>query len=488
MKQLQDMIQKGKEEDSYRYMRRRGGGNDLVNEDGCIHIMQENDWRMTDLMSFLPKTSHGEKNNNIFLFAYTHYHEVVTSQRTKSEHEDLINNLKIVKTKKEKDTLLKQWKDDHPQLPVDEQGNYVNVQKKEKPVPIRYTRQLGRVDYQRLAGMQRRELADLDRIMTEFDNAHGADPKRSRKFKAMRTALQELRTAYRSMPELDPADQRINPGEKTGPEQKWELDQKLTNSYALLERKRQALKQATDSYLDIWHWKLHLSENNQKRVNAAKMLSGMVMDTPASGLFYKSSRALEESRNSVAASTNAYEQNHYLTNQIHSMMQLTLRDNVKALGPEDPRREAGLRVMKAQERLWNYSQSTLHTEKKPAKEKESGGRREHGKEKERVPLEELVQEENENKIAKVPEKENIDAKNEVKASVFADLNTIKAYAGEQAPDTLKNAIDRILSEDKLPEPKRIRWVLNELYLSGSKTLKERRMAKKENEKVFAKQP
>lgn len=451
LKELQSMIKKGREDkklhfsNSDEYMTKT-----LINPEGSIHIVQDDEWKKLNL-SLLTTGKRGEQN--LFSMALGHFRDYMKVQQQKEIFEFAQINMKLAVTQKRKDEILEKLHKTHPGVRVDAEGNLIrpeNPENQKKSAAIRYTGQADKVDYRKLAELQKKELADLEEMKRRFDEAHGSlnDAKRSTKFMTMRSALEDLTNEYQRMRELDPAENLINGAQNA----EQNRDRNLADCYARIEKKRQNLKEAIDTYLNIRHWKTKPSENNQKRINTARVLSDFVKDAPSSEQFYKSSKAVQDIRIKRETAQDAYEQNRYLTNQIHSMMKNTLLDNVNALKLDDPLREKGRHAVKAFEHLWNYSQNAVTVEKEPAQKKE------------RVSMEELLREEQRKKAEALPDNNQL----------CEDLKTIKEYAPE-----LSESINRILEEKDQIAPKRVGIVLNELYTNESRIAKERKEASKE---------
>ncbi len=482
---LQDMIKRGKKKKESPFILREGQNQtyDLVNTGGTIHTMKKEDWKKLTLEALIPKN---RDDRNIFYFAGTN-RKLLTEKATQEElYKNLLESLKKAKSEEDKKLQVHMWNTSYPNRYVDAEGHFTEQKKKEpEPAPLRYTKQAEEIDYKKLASMQEKELADLDQMLKQFNEAHGSEEyvNRSEKFKAMRAALVDLKNVYARMDGLNPDKVLIDEQEKKNLEEN--RDKNLLNCYKQIEEKRQNLKQAVDTYLKIWHWRLKPSENNQKRINTAKQLSALVMDAPASEQFYKSSRSLQNAKRSKAAANDSFEQGRYLTNEIHSRMKLTLRDNVSALKPGDALRAKGMKAMEAHERLWNYSQSRISAETEAEKTT-----------KEKTSLAELLEEANREKQAELPDKKQI----------RADLEAIKEYAqGKGYDDKFIERIDQILEEDAKKEdvkeedvkenlkedpkeninvvkgitPGRVGGILSELFISGSKDVKEKKAAVRE---------
>lgn len=458
LKDLQSMISKGRKNTELEFVTGFRNVGVLKNPKGTIHIMRENDWQQLNLSQLLPEK---EDNKNIFLFANSQRSRVEKKNGFLRFNQDIKKNLQKAKTPQERKKWLDEWTDWYPNIPIDEEGNIIKTKKQIKAPQIDYKKQQDHIDYRKVSELQKKELSSLEEMLKRFDDAHGrtTDAKRSAKFKAMRGALEELTEEYRRIRQLDPDEILINEEQKENLEQN--RDKNLSDSYRRIEQKRQNLKQAINTYLDIRHWRITPSENNQKRINAAKILSGLVQDAPSSEQFYKSSKALQDEQRSKATSQDALEQNRYLTNEIHGMMKYTLRDNVNALSVGDPLWEKGLRAMEAQERLWNYSQSSVTPQTTMIKT-DSGF-------KEKTSLTELLRQENIKKAAELPNSDKI----------CADLNVIKEYAPELGP-----SIDQIVAEKNKLTPRRVGGVLSNLFVRESKTAKERKEAAMNTEKTI----
>ena len=473
LEDLQRMIERGKKQKESPFIMQEGEkpSYDLVNTGGTIHIMEDGEWEKLTLKALLPKNM---DDKNIFYFANTHRNLIVDKAGDEKLYQEYLEELKKAETPEAKKQLVDFWNVTYKDRQINAEGHFIGPEKKEEePAPLRYTKQADEVDYTKLAKMQKKELEDLNKMLQQFHDAHGgeANVNRSEKFKTMRAALVDLSSAYLEMERLNPDNVLIDEQEKKKLEKN--RDKNLLDCYKQIEEKRQNLKRAVDTYLGIWHWRLKPSENNQKRIDTAKQLSGLVMDAPSSEQFYKSSRSLRDAKRSKAASKDSFEQGRYFTNEIHSRMKLTLRDNVNALKPGDPLRAKGVEVMKAHERLWNYSQSRIYEETAATKTTIQ-----------KTSLTKLLEEKNREKQEELPNKEQI----------CADLEAIKEYAqGKGYNEKLAETIERILKEDsgevivedpnveKGITPRRVGGILNELFISGSKALTEQKEVVKKQE-------
>ncbi len=480
---LQDMIKQGKKQKSAPFRQKEGNvpGYDLVNAEGAIHIMKKDEWKKLTLDTLLPKNN---EEKNIFNFANTHRRLIVEKENNEKLHQDLLDSLKKAKTQADKAEHVRMWNATYRDRKVDAEGQFLEPEQKEKePEPLRFTKQADHVDYQKLAAMQKKELEGLEQMLGQFNAAKGSanDANRSKKFKAMRTALVELMDEYRTMRNNDPDEIRLDGlDEEELRRQKTrkmlrekKRDKNLRNSYEKIEAKRQTLKKAVDSYLNIYHWKLKPSENNRKRIDTAKQLSDLIMDAPSSGQFYKSSKALEKSiREKTKEDYQA--QGRYLTNQIHSMMQNTLHDNVYALKTNDPLRKQGIQAIKAHERLWNYSQSKVSEESAGLKNTNTVWdepvdlKVPDKNEKEKLSWKELLETANREKNQEKPDKDQL----------RTDLETIQTYA-ENSGFNLGTSIGSILEKGEIT-PREVGAVLSSLLVSGSQMAKERKEAAKVN--------
>ncbi len=457
LKDLQGMIQKGRKNTKLEFTFGELGKPSLKNKKGSIHIVQDNEWGSLRTEALLPENS--KDDGNIFRFSNSARKRVVKMNDYKRFHHQMKLELGRADTPEKREKALKSWHDWYPNIPIDAEGNIIKTEKRTKVEPINYTKQKSTVNYQKLATMQQKELASLEKMMQQLEDARGNKANRSDKFKAMRSALVDLTEEYRKMRRLDPEGNLINEEQKQRLEQN--RDKNLADSYKRIEQKRQELKQAVDTYLGIRHWRFSPTENNQKRINTAKRLSGLVLETPASAKFYQSSKALQDAQKSKETSKDALAQNRYLTNRIHSMMKLALRDRVSSLALEDPLREKGLQAMKAQERLWNYSQSAVSDA--------SVGVKKNPSLKEKTNLTELLHQANLKKKSEVWDADKI----------CKDLNTIKEYAPE-----LGESIDRITREKDKLTPKRVKGVLGSLFLREAEALKAQNQVQKNKSHVM----
>ncbi len=453
---LQDMIKEGKKRKDSPFTLKEGKY-DLVNREGAIHVMKKDEWDKLTLQTLLPKDV---EEKNLFKFANIHRKLLVEKENREQQYQNLLNNLKNTEDQEIRKEHLKIWNGIYSDRKVDAEGNFLEPVKIEKePEPLRYTKQADQVDYQKLAEMQEKELADLKKMRDQFNAAHGSrtDVNRSKKFKAMRAALTDLINQYEEFSRLDLNEDLISGVSKEKREKN--RDKNMLECYKQIEEKRQILKQAVDTYLDIFHWKLRPSENNQKRIDTAKQLSGLIREAAASGQYYKSSKALQDVKINKAKE-DQFAQGRYISNEIHTMMTLTLRDNVNALKTNDPLRKKGILAMQAHERLWNYSQSAVSNE--PVSMKKSGR-----SEKEKISWKELMKAANKEKEGALPDENQI----------RKDLNIIKEYA-EGAGFNFGPSIDGILNDKDGIQPRRIGGVLNNLFVSGSQMAKERKEAAK----------
>ena len=456
LKELQSMIEKGRKDPEIKFEAGDRTMPVMVNKKGSIHIMQDEDWQGIGLQMLLPKSM---DDKNIFVHVNIMRGRAAKNEGVKNFNNQIKARLRNAETPEQRKKIQDEWKDLFPKIPIDEVGNIIKPDKQTFDTSISYKKQAEEVDYQKVADMQKKELASLEKMMKQFDDARGAKANRSDKFKAMREALQDLTEEYRRMRRLDPKEHLIDEEKKIRLEQN--RDKNLANCYHRIEQKREHLKQAIDTYLGIRHWRINPTANNQKRINTAKQLSAFILDTPKSAQFYKSSRALRDTQKNRATTKDSLAQNRYLTNEIHSMMKNTLHGNVKALALEDPMRKTGILALKAHERLWNYSQSEISNASVTVK-KTSGT-------KERVPLTELLRQQNQKKAAALPSKEQI----------CKDLKMIKKYAPE-----LGDSIDRLTEDQNKLTPGNVKGVLGNLFLRESNIAKERNQAQKNKVQVL----
>ena len=134
-----------------------------------------------------------------------------------------------------------------------------------------------------------------------------------------------------------------------------ELDNKaqkqLDSFYNILKLNKQKILDVADTYIN--KDKVHIFRQGKERLQVAKDLKKFIQDgVQASEKLF----AAQKKEKEQWAQKSAYEVSAYASNQLRSMMEGALRENVLALKASDAMRALGLKAMKAQNRLWNFSQ------------------------------------------------------------------------------------------------------------------------------------
>lgn len=127
----------------------------------------------------------------------------------------------------------------------------------------------------------------------------------------------------------------------------------LDSFYRVMKLNKQTILDVADTY--IHKDKVHIFSQGKERLKVAVDLNSfMQKDMQDSEKLF----AAQKKEKEQWAQKSAYEVSAYASNQLRSMMDGALRENVLALKASDPNRALGMKAMKAQERLWNFSQRT----------------------------------------------------------------------------------------------------------------------------------
>lgn len=125
----------------------------------------------------------------------------------------------------------------------------------------------------------------------------------------------------------------------------------LNSFYNVIKLNKQKILDVTDTYIN--KDKVHIFRQGKERLKvAADLKDFMQKDMQDSEKLF----AAQKKEREMWAQKSAYEVSAYASNQLRSMMDSALRENVMALKASDPNRALGLKAIKAQERLWNFSQ------------------------------------------------------------------------------------------------------------------------------------
>ena len=441
--QLQEMIQKGREKDELKFRNRK-----LINENGSIHIVKEDEWNQLKLTSLVPLPEEKDKDpitnlpimeipSNIFYMAADHLFDVKNAKK----------------------------------------GEPVGEANKDK-APIRYSKQEFKIDFEKILQLQNEEYKKLKGIKKRLDD-NGAKElgDRSKKFRSMYRAFQKYAREYEKMRQIlsDTEDKRIHPEPVKEKKDLQTREEKLTACYRNLETARQNLNHEIERYRNKSHV-FKIKEDNQARIDAATDLQKLLQGKTESERFFENSAAPQERHKADLRQKNDFQLAGYIGNQIYGKMKVTLQSNLKTLRPDDPVHVLGVKALEAQERLWNYAQSSLETGLISVKISE---------ERQRVSVEQLQ------KAIGKKANDKIDMER-----VRTDMEMIRLYAqelekkGNKAAAELKNQIEGILNpkEKALKEKvsgekasgekneisgRAVKAVLNKMYQGELQTAKER---------------
>ena len=444
--QLQDMIKKGRENDKLDIENGK-----LINQEGSIHIVKEDEWNQLTLKSLIPapedkgfdpvtKKHIWKTPNNIFYMASGH------------------------------------WIDVHQV----KNGKPVGEENKNK-APIRYSKQGLEIDFEKLLELQNEEYQELEDIKKRMDdNGAIALRDRSKKFQAMYKAFQGYTQEYQKMQQIltDTKDDRINPKPVKG---KKDILQTKEEKLAACYRNLEAAKQKLDHEIERYRNKSHvfkIKPDNQARIDAAVDLQRWIRGKRESEKFFENGIELQERHRANLKSNkkNDFQLAGYISNQIYGRMKITLKSNLKALKADDPVHVMGVKALEAQERLWNYAQSSLEMGFVSVKRTD---------EKQRVSVKQLQQ------AIKKKANDNIDME-----QVYEDMETIRKYAQELNKNGNKNAAELIDQVDEILNPKEnaigekikisgrtVKAVLNKIHQGELQIAKERQKKNQINPEI-----
>ena len=443
--QLQDMIKKGRENDKLDIKDGK-----LINQEGSIHIVKEDEWNQLTLKSLIP----APEDKGIDRATGKHIWEIPSNIfYMTSGH----------------------WSD------VRKKGKTVGEENKDK-TPIRYSKQGLEIDSEKLLELQNEEYQKLEDIKKRMDdNGAIALRDRSKKFQSMYRVFQEYMQEYQKMQQIltDTKNDKINPkpvkGKKDIPQTK---EEKLAACYRNLEAAKQQLDHEIERYRNKSHV-FKIKPDNQARIDAAVDLQKLIRGKRESEKFFENSIELQERHKANLNSNkkNDFQLAGYISNQIYGRMKVTLQSNLKALKANDPVHVNGIKALEAQERLWNYAQSSLEMGFVSVKKT--------NEEKQRVSVEQLQKE------IKKKANDNIDMK-----QVYADMETIRGYAQELNRNGNENAAELINQIDEILNPKEneiekkpkisgrtVKAVLNKMHQGELQIAKERQKENRINPEI-----
>lgn len=198
--------------------------------------------------------------------------------------------------------------------------------------------------------------------------------------------------------------------------QKKDLKATLKERYEVLEQARKNLDQSITNYDKKKH-SIFLRGDSKERLLIARKLQQTIRKKPESVKAYESvAKFLEQQKETMEGKTDS-QLAAYLSEQIGSKMKLTLQNNIKQLREDDPVRVQGIKALKAQENLWNYSQSVLSEGMLSVKNMTDQGEK---ADKQKTSLK-LMEYEIRKKLTERPDKNKL----------YEDMAAIRDYVGKQ---------------------------------------------------------
>ncbi len=352
---LKKLVKEGKKDQKLRI----GSNGKIQNKESSIHIVKDDEWRELDLKKLTTEIIYAkDKDGNIvkdgkgnpIVEAYPR-NIFTMAQSDYDEHLEAEKDRKAAENRKVPHSLGPNQK----KSPI----QYTEQKPKEPE-----KRQAMELDYTALDVLHQQEadrLIDIRKRM--YNNGGNRMNKRSDEFKNMYKALDKYIESYRKMHKILTEDTSSameeiidNKGEKKRDEElvAWRKERKLQAFYRQMEAAKKDLNQMIDDYNN--RRRRHVSTRNQRRIDAANDLKGMLAEEVNSRSLYESYQTNKKSDDSIQ---NTAQQITNMENQIFGKMQFTLHDNLKKRPADDPVRALGIKAMEAQQRLWNYSMNVL---------------------------------------------------------------------------------------------------------------------------------
>ncbi len=386
----------------------------LVNQKGAIYIASNEDmWKHISLDTLIPEgieTEAGKKEipNNIFYSMDSHRDDLLEYQAAMKGSSGL-----------------------RPRVSALYDGAV------EKPMSYN-DHGIKKFDYEKLQELQVSDKAILSNVRELFDAHGGLDTaNRTAEFTTMSRSLNRY---IRTFEQLDgilrgEEDNIINP-EPNAKNAKESKDKKLKECMNALEEARKNLGQSVDQYCRK-KYASFLKGDNRERYDIAKKLQKTLKDPSDSAKFYQSSMKLQEQHKKMMDSKTDFQLAAFMSEQIGSQMKLALRNNLNQLIESDPVRVKGIRTLKAQERLWNYSQSVVSDNMLSMKRIEGN---DENAQKERTSFK-LMQYKIRQKNAEKPDLQQL----------YADMETVRDYIGarmQKGTDRIEEIEVKLLSKPR----------------------------------------
>ena len=208
-----------------------------------------------------------------------------------------------------------------------------------------YTTHTMIIDFKHVRKLMQEEYRKYLEIQKEFNDAGGENPERSKYFKRMKAAYEDIIEGYRK---IEPVFKEAEawPGHVIG---------ELKKFYNELSVKRATALSKTEKYLSNANWRWwKKTDDYQERIEIAKRLKVAVENTPSQELFQNQLSYQEKKQDKLAKEDPAVFSS-FMKEQMFGLMSGTLYQNYMALPHNDPKRQNANNAFKAQKRLWEYA-------------------------------------------------------------------------------------------------------------------------------------
>ncbi len=394
LKTLQDMIKEYEKKGEFKVSYGK-----LVNKKGTIFVAKtDKDWNSLNLDALIPAEIYANAPTNIFDMADTCRDDL---KRYKWLHSgennnpvDEINRVLVDKT-------------DMKQIQYDEHG----------------LKEMDHKELEKMEAHRAEEYKILHNSRVLFNRHGGQDiDHRTREYREMNDALNSYIEAYKELGKTLQGKENENEAVIAGDvkeqplKQKKDLKATLKERYEALEQARKNLDQSITNYDKKKH-SIFLRGDSKERLLIARKLQQTIRKKPESVKAYESvAKFLEQQKETMEGKTDS-QLAAYLSEQIGSKMKLTLQNNIKQLREDDPVRVQGIKALKAQENLWNYSQSVLSEGMLSVKNMTDQGEK---ADKQKTSLK-LMEYEIRKKLTEKPDKNKL----------YEDMTAIRDYVGKQ---------------------------------------------------------
>lgn len=297
---LHELIRNGEKQDGLHFEKDEKGNEFLKNPKDTIHVVKEDEWAQLSCQKLVAE---GFLDTNIF---------TVVGRVTGAIEKD------------KKETLN-------------------NAEKKGEEKGLQFSRQNETAAFESMKKALQKEHQQLKEIEKRLDEKgkYANATNGSWQFRNTGRSVKWLVGKYEKM--LDNLSDCTQLDNKT--------QKQLNSFYNVIKLNKQKILDVADTYIN--KDKVHIFRQGKERLQvAADLKNFMQKDMQDSEKLF----AVQKKEREMWSQKSAYEVSAYASNQLRSMMDSALRENVMALKVSDPNRALGLKAMKAQERLWNFSQ------------------------------------------------------------------------------------------------------------------------------------